>query len=80
MVYIIRKDPLVLENSRTEQSAMKTKAPVVPNEVKTLVPEHMSLCAVREWITLPISCNLDDHSFAPKLEKKCGSPAAHTMT
>ena len=41
MVYIIRKDPLVIDHARSEQSAMKTKAPIVPNEVKTLVPEHM---------------------------------------
>ena len=48
MVYIIRKDPLVIDHSRTEQSAMKTKAPIVPNEVKTLVPEHMVSAETRK--------------------------------
>jgi len=41
MVYVIRRDPLALDHSKSEVSAMKTKTPVVPNDVKTLVPEHM---------------------------------------
>ena len=38
---MIRRDPLALDHSKSEVSAMKTKTPVVPNDVKTLVPEHM---------------------------------------
>ena len=41
MAYIIRKDPLTMENSKGDAVGMKTKAPILPADVKMLAPEYM---------------------------------------
>lgn len=42
MAYIIRKDPMNMENAKGETVVgMKTRAPILPPDVKMLAPEYM---------------------------------------
>lgn len=41
MAYIVRKDPASIDNKLDTSSAMKTRTPILPADVKTLAPEYM---------------------------------------
>lgn len=42
MTYIVRKDPAAVDVSKSDSSsAMKTRTPILPADVKTIAPEYM---------------------------------------